>query len=134
MVAPSSLLLALVAQAATAAAHAAPSVSFAAPSLVGYSNSSLPGGSNFWFPSITIPTGIKGHVAQHITLSGDGGACPPKPPLSQFCEQIMLSTDGGRFSGRNRSGVQGSLLNPLGLFLRTAIPVIRRILSAILPA
>jgi hypothetical protein len=75
---------------------AAPSAAFAAPNLVGYSNSSLPGGSNFWFPSISIPTGIKGHVAQHITLSGDGGTCPPKPPLSQFCEQIMLSVDGGK--------------------------------------
>ena len=75
---------------------AAPTASFAAPNLVGYSNSSLAGGSNFWFPSISIPTGIKGHVAQHITLSGDGGTCPPKPPLSQYCEQIMLTTDGGR--------------------------------------
>ena len=76
--------------------QSAPSVTFATPHLVGYSNSSLPGGSNFWFPSIAIPTGIKGHVAQHITLSGDGGTCPPKPPLSQFCEQIMLTVDGGR--------------------------------------
>ena len=75
---------------------AVPTASFEAPNLVGYSNSSLPGGSNFWFPSISIPTGIRGHVAQHITLSGDGGTCPPKPPLSPYCEQIMLTTDGGR--------------------------------------
>ena len=72
------------------------SVSFATPVLVGSSNASAPNGSNFWFPSITIPTGIKGHVAQHITLSGDGGTCPPPKPLGQFCEQIMLSRDGGR--------------------------------------
>ena len=76
-------------------------VSFAVPTLVGHSNSSLlgDGGSNdnFWFPSISIATGIKGHVAQHITLSGDGGTCPSQqPPLSQYCEQIMLTTDGGR--------------------------------------
>ena len=77
------LPLALLALRATAV----PTVQFAVPQLVGSANSSEPGGSNFWFPSITIATGIKGHVAQHITLSGDGGACPPKPPLSQFCEQ-----------------------------------------------
>jgi hypothetical protein len=72
------------------------SVSFATPVLVGSSNASAPNGSNFWFPSITSPTGIKGHVAQHITLSGDGGTCPPPKPLGQYCEQIMLSHDGGR--------------------------------------
>lgn len=96
---PLALLLLTLGSLAAAAgdtAVAAPGVTFATPNLVGLSNSSLPGGSNFWFPSISIPTGIKGHVAQHITLSGDGGTCPPKPPLSQFCEQIMLTTDGGR--------------------------------------
>ena len=76
----------------TLSAAAAPTASFEAPNLVGYSNSSLPGGSNFWFPSISIPTGIKGHVAQHITLSGDGGTCPPKPPLSPYCEQVCLTS------------------------------------------
>ena len=79
-----------------APASAAPTATFGVPTLVGSRNSSLPNGSNFWFPSITIPTGIRGHVAQHITLSGDGGTCPPKPPLSQSCEQTMLSLDGGR--------------------------------------
>ena len=44
-------------------------------------------------------------------------------------------------SGRNRQGVQGAhlnplglFLNPLGLFLRTSIPFIQRILSAFRPA
>jgi hypothetical protein len=36
--------------------------------------------------------------------------------------------------GRNRSGVQGAHLNPLGLFLRTSIPFIWCILSVFLPA
>jgi hypothetical protein len=81
---------------AAAIVSAAPStVKFAAPVLVGSSNSSAPDGSAFWFPSITIPTGIKGHVAQHITLSGDGGTCPRPGHPGQSCEQIMLSTDGG---------------------------------------
>jgi hypothetical protein len=47
------------------------------------------------FPAISIPTGIAGHVAQHITLSGDGGACPPPGHPNQSCEQIMLTKDGG---------------------------------------
>ena len=47
-----------------AAPWAAPAVTFGVPSLVGSSNSSQPDGSDFWFPSITIPTGIRGHVAQ----------------------------------------------------------------------
>ena len=119
-----------------AAPWAAPAVTFGVPSLVGSSNSSQPDGSDFWFPSITIPTGIRGHVAQvshfrlplhpphhahacvcdneincdrrfepdaarpidfaqHITLSGDGGTCPPPSHPNQSCEQTMLSTDGG---------------------------------------
>jgi hypothetical protein len=53
-------------------------------------------GSAFWFPSISISTGIKGHVAQHVTLAGDGGACPRPGHPNQGCEQIMLTTDGGR--------------------------------------
>ena len=68
---------------------------FSAPVLVGSSNSSASNGSNFWFPGISIPTGIPGHVAQHITLAGDGVACPRPGHPSQSCEQIMLSTDGG---------------------------------------
>jgi hypothetical protein len=36
--------------------------------------------------------------------------------------------------GRKRQGVQGAHLNLLGLFLRTSIPFIWRILSAFLPA
>jgi hypothetical protein len=36
--------------------------------------------------------------------------------------------------GRNRYGVQGAHLNPLGLFLRTSVPFIWRMLSAFLPA
>jgi isopenicillin N synthase-like dioxygenase len=40
--------------------------------------------------------------------------------------------------GSNRQGVQGahwaSFLNPMGLFLRTSIPCVWRILSVILPA
>ena len=52
-------------------------VHWATPTLVGWSNSSQPLGSNFWFPSISIATGLNGTVAQHITLSGDGGTCPP---------------------------------------------------------
>ena len=53
-------------------------------------------GSAFWFPSISIPTGIKGHVAQHVTLAGDGGACPRPGHPNQGCEQIMLTLDGGQ--------------------------------------
>ena len=76
--------------------NALPSVTFGTPVLVGKSNSSLPGGSAFWFPSISIPTGIKGHVAQHITLSGDGGGgCQYEGQPNQACEQIMLTSDGG---------------------------------------
>ena len=51
--------------------------------------------SHFWFPSISIPTGIPLHVAQHITLAGDGGACPAPDRPDQSCEQIMLTRDGG---------------------------------------
>lgn len=79
-----------------AAAAASPSVTFGTPVLVGSSNSSTRDGSNFWFPSISIPTGIKGHVAQHITLSGDGGAgCEHEGQANQSCEQIMITRDGG---------------------------------------
>ena len=72
-----------------------PKISFEPPVLVGSSNSSKPNGSSFWFPAISIPTGLKGHVAQHITLSGDGGLCPRPGHPGQKCEQIMLTTDGG---------------------------------------
>ena len=78
-------------------ATATPSVSFSIPALVGSSNSSAANGSAFWFPGISIPTGIPGHVAQHITLSGDGGGgCEHEGQRDQACEQIMLTTDGGR--------------------------------------
>lgn len=70
-------------------------VSFATPVLVGFSNFSTPGGSRFWFPGISIPTGLPGHVAQHITLADDGGSCNT-PTHPQACEQIMLTQDGGR--------------------------------------
>jgi hypothetical protein len=71
-------------------------LSFAAPVLIGRSNSSKPNGSNFWFPGISIPTGIRGHVAQHITLAGDGSPCPRAGHPSQSCEQIMITTDSGK--------------------------------------
>ena len=72
------------------------SVTFAAPVLVGSSNSSTLDGSDFWFPGISIPTGIKGHVAQHITLAGDGTACPRPGHPGQSCEEIMITRDGGQ--------------------------------------
>ena len=64
-----------------------PTLEFGVPTLIGSSNLSRPGASHFWFPSISIATGIHGHVAQHVTLSGDGG--------SARGEQIMLTQDGG---------------------------------------
>ena len=51
-------------------------------------------------------------------------------PFESFC----LDATAGATAGRNRSGVQGSYLNPLGLFSRTSTPFIWRILSAFLPA
>ena len=89
------LLAVLLLAAGRCAPTAAPSASFATPTLVGSSNISAPGGSHFWFPSLSVPTGIKDHVAQHVTLSGDGGFCPP-PGHAQSCDQIMLTKDGGR--------------------------------------
>ena len=48
-------------------------------------------GPMFWRPAISIPTGIKGHVAQHVTTTGLGAAgCHGKS-----CEQILLTKDGG---------------------------------------
>ncbi len=84
---------------------------FSAPVLVGSSNSSTPNGSNFWFPGISIPTGIPGHVAQHITLAGDGVACPRPDHPGQSCEQIMLSADGGQsyvVTKRLQTGTSGN--------------------------
>ena len=81
---------------AAAAAAAAPSARFEAPVLVGSSNASAPGGTRFWFPSLSVATGRPGHVAQHITLSGDGGLCPPPGRPAQACDQVMLTRDGGR--------------------------------------
>ena len=77
------------------AAAAPPTARFGVPVLLGMSNASKPGGSRFWFPSLSVPTGIPGHVAQHITLSGDGGNCP-LPGQDTACDQIMLTRDGGR--------------------------------------
>ena len=38
-----------------------------------------------------------GHVAQHITLSGDGGGdCEHEGSAGQSCEQVMVTRDGGR--------------------------------------
>jgi hypothetical protein len=80
--------------------------------LVGSSNSSTANGSAFWFPSISIPTGIKGHVAQHITLSGDGGGdCEHEGKPNQSCEQIMITRDGGRtydVTKKIRNGTSGN--------------------------
>ena len=70
-----------------AAAAKSPSVAFGTPVLVGSSNSSTPDGSAFWFPCISIPTGIPGHVAQHITLSGDGGGmCQHEDTIQPYFE------------------------------------------------
>jgi hypothetical protein len=38
---------------------------------------------------------IIGHVAQHVTLAGDGAVCPRAGHPAQGCEQIMLTRDGG---------------------------------------
>lgn len=75
-------------------AAATPSARFETPVLIGSSNISAPGGSHFWFPALSIATGVPGHVAQHITLSGDGGLCP-LPGQAGACDQIMLTKDGG---------------------------------------
>ena len=80
------------------AVASAPSASFGTPVLIGWSNSSAPGGSHFWFPSLSIDTGVPGHVAQHITLSGDGGLCP-LPGQAPACDQVMLTKNGGRSYG-----------------------------------
>jgi hypothetical protein len=47
-------------------------------------------GSMFWRPGIAIPTGIQGHVAQHVTLAGQA------PCHGRVCEQILLTKDGGK--------------------------------------
>ena len=41
-------------------------------------------GPMFWRPAISIPTGIPGHVVQHVTTTGLGAAGCHRPP----CEQI----------------------------------------------
>ena len=100
------------------AAAVAPSVTFGKPVLVGSSNSSTPNGSAFWFPSISIPTGIPGHVAQHITLSQDGGGmCEHEGQPDQACEEIMITRDGGlsyQVTKKIRDGTSGSL-DPLSV-------------------
>jgi hypothetical protein len=89
-----------------------PSVTFSIPALVGSANLSAPNGSSFWFPAISIPTGIAGHVAQHITLSGDGGGgCEFEGRSNQVCEQIMITRDGGRtyhVTKKIRDGTSGN--------------------------
>jgi hypothetical protein len=61
-------------------------------------------------------------------------------PLARpLAERDGLITPGAwrptrRRPGRKRLGVQGAHLNPLGLFLRTSIHFIWRIMSAFLPA
>ena len=47
--------------------------------------------------------------------------------------ELKLAHD-RRTAGRNKYGVQGAHLNPLGLFLRIFMPFIWRILSACRPA
>lgn len=93
-----------------------PAVFFDVPTLVGRSNFSQPGGTKFWFPSISISTGIKGHVAQHITLANDGGWGPagPEGPCGStshpqaYCQQIMLTTDSGRSYATVRKVTRGT--------------------------
>lgn len=89
---------------------------FDRPTLMGASNFSSPGGTKFWFPAISIPTGIRGHVAQHITLANDGGWGPagPEGPCSTathaqtYCQQIMLTSDGGRSYTTIRKATRGT--------------------------
>jgi hypothetical protein len=37
--------------------------------VLGEGNPAATGGSMFWRPGISIPTGLPGHVAQHVTLA-----------------------------------------------------------------
>ena len=57
-----------------------------------------------------------------------------KPAAWTTTVYSSASLDGPWEPGSNRYGVQGAHLNPLGLFLRTSIHFIWRILSAFLPA
>ena len=84
-------LLALEAVGGNPSVHSVHSVhvAFGTPTLVGFANSTKRNGSAFWFPSISIPTGVPGRVAQHITLSGDGGGgCEHEGQPDQSCEQV----------------------------------------------
>jgi chondroitin AC lyase len=90
----SSLLLLASSTSSSAAA-----VQFGTPRLVGSSDLHRPNGTHFWYPSIAIATGLAGSVAQHVTLSNDGGWGPggPEGPCNfTFCEQVMITRDGGR--------------------------------------
>ena len=103
-------------------ANTLPSVTFETPVLVGKSNSSLPGGSAFWYASISISTGIKGHVAQHVTLSKGRGGCQYEGLPNQACEQIMLTSDGGMTYNvvkKIRNGTSGNFngYNDLGTWV-----------------
>ena len=51
------------------------------------------GGGLFWRPGVSIATGIPGHIAQHITLAGEGTSCSAS---GKACGMIMLTTDGGK--------------------------------------
>ena len=101
MVAPVGVLMALLLRAGASIDQGSPGVSvvFGVPRLIGSEDyRSGPNSSRFWFPSISIATGIPGHVAQHVTLSGDdgtSGGCPAAGHPGQSCEQVMLTQDGG---------------------------------------
>ena len=84
------------------AARGGYTLAFGKPSLLGQSNASQPGGTRFWYPSISIATNRstagRGHVAQHVTLANDGGPCDdPRPGAegTQNCEAIFITRDGG---------------------------------------
>ena len=51
-------------------------------------------GLDFWYPSISIATGIPGHVAMHVTLSPDGYLCPT--PGHPYCSETVLTRDAGQ--------------------------------------
>lgn len=85
---------------ASTAAHA----NFSSPVLLGEAKSCCDGnstgfihGSRFWFPGISLSMGLPGVVAQHVTLSDDGGpSCNSAQGHPQMCNEIMATRDGGR--------------------------------------
>ena len=94
-------LLALL-PAALPPAAAPPAAAFGTPVLVGAQNvtgtnvahTSDSRGLDFWYPSISIATGIPGHVAMHVTLSPDGYLCPT--PGHPYCSETVLTRDAGQ--------------------------------------